>query len=179
MQVLLCPAVWGALKYFDQKISEREKTKGCPRCGGVLDRANFPRKPRGIGPGFGDEQRRFSLCCRSCRRRVTPESARFLWKKVYVLLAVVLEPVNRQLSVDRRTVGRWREFWRGELSVRGPLVAVRRHHLPIEFSFDLSGLVTAFSSAIGLRVIALTQFLSPLGCADWMRFGKFRAEDAR
>jgi hypothetical protein len=177
MQALLCPMVWGALKYFDLRIAERAKACGCPRCGGILDWASFPRKPRGIA-GLGEE-RRLSLCCRVCRRRVTPASARFLWKKVYALLAVALEPVKRLIGVDRRTVGRWRQFWSRELSVQSPLVAQRRHWLPVEFNFDITSLIAVFEEKASLRINALTHLLSPLGCASWLRFRIFRAEDAR
>ena len=177
MQPLLCPVVWGALKYFDRRIAEQAKARGCPRCGGILDWASFPRKPRGL-EGLSAE-RRLSLCCRSCRRRVTPASVRFLWKKVYVLLIVALEPVKRLFGIDRRTVGRWRRFWATELSVQSPLMVFRRHWLPIEFSFDISDLLATFEISTGLRVVDLTRLLSPLGCATWLRFENFRAEDAR
>lgn len=177
MQTQLCPMVWGALKYFDQRIAEQVKACGCPKCGGILDWASFPRKPRGI-ENIGDE-RRLSLCCRICRKRVTPGSLRFLWKKVYVLWVVAIESVKPLLRVSRRTVGRWRQFWASSLSVQSPFIAFRRRFLPIEFSFDMPGLLKVFASASTTRVVALTDFLSPLGCAAWLRFKDFRAEDAR
>jgi len=177
MQPLLCPMVWGALKFFDQQIAVHAKACGCPRCGGVLDWASFPRKPRGLD-GLGNE-RRLSLCCRACRRRVTPASLRFLWKKVYVLAAVALEPVKRLLGIDRRTVGRWRKFWATELSVESPFMAHRRHWLPIEFNFTHAGLIAALEESSRFRLLKLTHLLSPLGCASWLRFRNFRAEDAR
>ena len=78
--------------------------------------------------GLGDEHDwRFSFCCAhdGCRTRKTPPSLRFLGRKVYlaamvVLIAIMREGATaarmRQLSglvgVDRRTVERWREWWR-------------------------------------------------------------------
>ena len=176
MQPLVCPIVWDALKCFDQKIAEKVKACGCPLCGGILDWASFPRKPRGVS-GLSDE-RRFSLCCRSCRKRVTPASHRFLWKKVYVLLVIALEPVKGLFGVNRRTVARWRKFWAAELSLTSTFIANRRHCLPVEFNFDITGVIATFADGVCLRALDMTRLLSPLGCALWLRFKNFRAEDA-
>ena len=94
----------------------------------MVHSAQYRRKPRGRPAGLGDEHDwRFSFCCArdGCRTRKTPPSLRFLGRKVYlaamvVLIAIMREGVTaarmRQLSglvgVDRRTVERWREWWR-------------------------------------------------------------------
>src|ERR1700726_3419348 len=51
-------------------------------------RGHINRKPRG-GPQW---DRRYSFCCaeEDCRRRLTPESVRFLGRRVYAGLVVVL-----------------------------------------------------------------------------------------
>jgi hypothetical protein len=94
----------------------------------VLHSANFGRKPRG-GPAEieGEAAIRFSLCCAEdgCRTRYTPPSLRFLGRKVYLGAAVVLVSAMRHgatparmrklrelVGVSRRTVERWREWWR-------------------------------------------------------------------
>ena len=87
------------------------------------------RASRGAGPaGSGAEHdRRFSFCCAvdGCRSRATPPSLRFLGRKVYLAAIVVLvavmrhgvttsrmERLSQAVGVDRRTVERWRRWWR-------------------------------------------------------------------
>lgn len=176
MQTWLCRKVWENLKQIDYEFTKRVKKKGCPHCKGVLDWANFPRKPR----GFDDlhEDIRFSLCCRDCRKRVTTDSVRFLWKKVYVLLAVALEPIWKPIGVCGRTLFRWRQFWSEQLSCNSPFCFTNRYRLPIDFSFTLDSLVTCFEKNNSFRFIEMAQLLSPLGCALWLRYQNFHAEDA-
>ena len=63
----------------DEKLAADTRQRGCP-CGGRIDRADYPRKPRGV-PAEWDEafSRRYSFCCakEGCRRRSTPPSLRF------------------------------------------------------------------------------------------------------
>lgn len=116
-----------ALLALDRELAREAKLRGCPRCGAVLDVANYPRKPRG-GPFQLDDEhsRRLSLCCRrdGCRRRVTPPSVRFLGRRVYLSVVVLLSGVLRQgptcfrvdtlrriVGADRRTLERWRRWW--------------------------------------------------------------------
>jgi hypothetical protein len=139
MRAWLCPIVWEFLKQIDYKVASKVKALGCRHCSGMLDWASFPRKPRGIETA--EDVRRASLCCRDCRRRVTPDSVRFLWKKVYILLVVALEPERGLLGVCRRTVARWREFWGKELSPQSLLCAQFRYRLAVTFAFDLSSMV--------------------------------------
>ena len=101
--------------------------QGALKLGGVLHSARFRRKPRGGPAGHGEEHdRRFSFCCALdlCRRRATPPSFRFLGRKVYRGAVVVLISAMRQgataarqlselFGVSRRTIARWREWWRG------------------------------------------------------------------
>jgi hypothetical protein len=164
------------LKQIDYEFAIKVKAKGCRCCKGKLDWASFPRKPRGIESL--QSERRLSFCCRSCRKRVTPNSARFLWKKVYVLLVVAVEPVTGIVGVCRRTVERWRRWWQSELCENSLFCVHFRYCLPVEFSFDLGSLIEVFKKTDRINFIALSRFLSPLGCAPRLRFYKFRAEDA-
>jgi len=122
----------------DGRVAAGVKAIGCPDCGGRLDRADYPRKPRGgefgaAGEGF---DRRRSLCCArdGCRHRRTPPSLVFLGRRVYVAITVVIAAwrSSARRSPPRRTVGRWRA-WFGAL--RGtPWWIVQRGRLwpPIE-----------------------------------------------
>ena len=106
----------------DTDLTEEARSKGCPLCGGKLHRSDYDRKPRG-GPQW---EVRFSLCCarEGCRRRQTPPSVRFLGRRVYAGLVVVLvsamvhglkpervKLLRKALGIDRRTLERWRQWW--------------------------------------------------------------------
>jgi len=75
---------WTFLFRIDQDLAKMAQAEACPQCGGRLDCANYPRKPR--GPRNLPEQYRYrlSFCCDrdGCRKRVTPRSVRFLGRKV-------------------------------------------------------------------------------------------------
>jgi hypothetical protein len=102
----------------DARIAAEVKAAGCPHCGGRLDRADYPRKPRGGGVGSAGEavDRRRSLCCsrEGCRHRRTPPSLVFLGRRVYLAITVVLvtwRATTAGSSPPRRTVGRWRTWF--------------------------------------------------------------------
>ena len=112
------------LQQLDDEQAHQSQASGCPHCGGVLHRAAYPRKPRGVpraclGQGY---QWRHSFCCAAdgCRRRCTPPSVRFLGRRVYLGFLVVLcssvsvgrlVALGQQLSVPMRTIRRWRRWW--------------------------------------------------------------------
>jgi hypothetical protein len=124
---LPCAATfWLFLFAVDQDLAQRAREKACP-CGGRLHRANYPRKPRGAEDLPEAYRYRFSFCCArdGCRKRVTPPSVRFLGRKVYLFAVVVLvsamrqgpsprrvHELSQQFGADRRTIARWRVFWR-------------------------------------------------------------------
>jgi hypothetical protein len=126
---------------FFQKLRElvlqlvkETKRRPCSQCGGKLDTSHFPRKPRGLGE---EEHRRFSLCCRNegCRHRVTPPSLRFLGRKVYSAWVVitVLEfaaELGLEAAICRRTLARWREYWRERLDEAHAFMRAARGLIP-------------------------------------------------
>jgi hypothetical protein len=117
------------LERIDEDLAEAARREPCQFCGaGRLHRGDYPRKPRGY-PGLDDRgpARRRSFCCsrKGCRRRTTPPSVRFLGRKVYLGVVVTLvsamahgltagrmRKLREELGVDRRTVERWRVWWR-------------------------------------------------------------------
>lgn len=101
---------------FDEREVARVQRGGCPRCGQRLDRADFPRKPRGIPVTWEVAfSRRLSLCCSrdGCRKRLTPPSVRFLGRRVYGAVVVLVGGLVASLraSVPRRTLKRWAVWW--------------------------------------------------------------------
>lgn len=110
---------------LDEDLAEESRKGGCLICHGPLHQAHYRRKPRGWGlePDEGID-RRFSFCCYLCRRRLTPPSFRFLGRKVYVGVVMVLvsallgdaSPRRRHrlrslCGVADRTLVRWRTWW--------------------------------------------------------------------
>ena len=116
--------VWAFLKRVDEAEAEACRAAGCPRCGGALHSATYPRKPYGLAAALRGDARRFSLCCSVCRRRVKPPSVRFFGRRFYVgavfllvsALAVAggvrLQTVARRCGVPATTLKRWRRWWR-------------------------------------------------------------------
>lgn len=122
--------ICGRLLKIDEEIAAGVKAKGCVRCGGRLDRADYERKPReGVFvtrmEGFS---RRISLCCSrdGCRARNTPPSVRFLGRRVYLAVTVVAAVIvtnllaraaiiRRASGVPTRTVRRWATWFRADL----------------------------------------------------------------
>jgi hypothetical protein len=115
------------LVMFDHDLARAAREQGC-LCGGRLHSAHYARKPRGVPVEVREFYcERLSLCCAEadCRERMTPPSLRFLGRRVYVAVTMLLVSVmvnggtseqlsqlSREYGVDRRTVGRWREWWR-------------------------------------------------------------------
>jgi hypothetical protein len=96
-------------------------------CAGPLHQGNYHRKPRGALIATAGEAltRRHSLCCgrRGCRKRTLPPSLRFLGRRVYLEVVVVLASVIAQIvatareavaasGVPVRTLRRWGVWWR-------------------------------------------------------------------
>lgn len=111
---------------IDKDLADQtHREKCCPNCGGKLDVANYPRKPRGCGISDYHLCLRFCLCCRNdgCRKRCSPPSIRFMGRIVYWSLWVILisyfmnnsdyqqKQISTLFSIDRQTLRRWKYFW--------------------------------------------------------------------
>jgi hypothetical protein len=167
------------LLQLDKDSAAEAQAAGCA-CGGALHGACYPRKPRGGPEGLGAEHgKRLSFCCSvaGCRRRVTPPSLRFLGRKVFFGVWVLLLPVLRDgptpqrlrrleevFAVSRRTLLRWRRFWR-EAVLGSRLWEARRGHFaaPVALEALPGSLLEAFTAtAPSERVLAALRFVSPL-----------------
>ena len=117
------PAFHAFLLAADQDLALAARVARCPSCRGALHVSNYERRPAG-GPAASAT--RFSFCCaeEGCRRRCTPGSLRFLGRKVYLGVVVIvasmlyhgLTPARRDrlissLGVSERTLVRWRRWW--------------------------------------------------------------------
>ncbi len=166
--------LWALLVEVDTDLAAQARERGCRHCGGKLHAADYERKPRG-GPQW---DRRFSFCCAAegCRRRRTPGSVRFLGRRIYAGLIVVLlaamvhgltpERVRRiqeKLGIDRRTLERWREWWLSAFTAGSYWKAARARFLPVLSERTLPwSLCARFGSERAGGLIGLLGFLAPL-----------------
>jgi hypothetical protein len=166
------------LEKVDADFAEAARRQGCRYCGGVLHRADYDRKPRG-GPGWN---LRDSFCCaqEGCRRRCTPESVRFLGRKVYAGFVVVLvstmvhglnaervrrirELVKSEQPIDRRTLERWRQWWLDTFVRCSFWKAARARFMPPVCEGTLpSSLCVRFEVQRRDRLLELLRFLAPI-----------------
>jgi len=150
------------LPRIDEDLAAQAREGRCPHCGGRLDRARYPRKPRSIGELGATWRRRESLCCaeEGCRRRTTPASVRFLGRRVYLGVVVVLatalahgvtarrlRELRGALGVDRRTLERWRRWWREVFPATRFWKEARARFLPPVPEGDLPGSLVCFRQA--------------------------------
>lgn len=173
--LLQTPKFLSLLLQIDTELAAQMRSRGCP-CGGTLHRANYPRKPRAcpkeVRHAFDS---RLSFCCGLCRKRSTCASVRFLGRRVYLGLVVLLVPVRRSklsaaalqvvqmLAVPERTVARWRSWWL-QIFPTTPLwladcarfmPSVQTQHLP-------HSLIERFKDGAADCVLHILVFLSPL-----------------
>jgi len=166
------------LRKCDEELAAEARAGGC-ECGGVLHTASYARKPRGGPDTLSPEVNvRFSFCCarEGCRRRVTPPSLRFLDRKVYFAVIVLLVPVLREgvtpermrrlrerFQVSERTVRRWVRFWRETFASSRTWQAARRWFaIPVKIEGMPGSLVEAFShiSDLHKRVAAVLKVVT-------------------
>lgn len=168
---------------IDRDLAEACRAGGCERCGGVLHSARFPRKPRGrpqaVACRLGrDHDLRFSFCCAldGCRGRETPPSVRFLGRRVYVAALVVLisilqsgatdarmQRLSQVVTVDRRTVERWRRWWREAFTTTRFWQTARAFFTPPVMHEQMpASLLDRFTGDDDDRLIAALRFLGPI-----------------
>ncbi len=165
------PEFFQLLVQIDTELAAQMHASGCP-CGGVLHRANYPRKPKACPEEVHHAfESRWSFCCNLCRKRSTPMSVRFLGRRVYVALAVVVLAVRRNktnaaiaqlaetLGVPERTIARWLQcfcataLWQAQCGRFMP--SVEMTELP-------QSLMARFTGAAHEAMGRLLMFLSPL-----------------
>jgi len=169
---------------LDQDIAMEVQERGCP-CGGVLHSARYPRKPRGHRSALDESYAyRLSFCCATegCRRRTTPPSVRFLGRKVYLGVLVVLisaleggvSPRRRRqlvdtLDVPAQTLWRWQRWWR-EVFAEGPWWRLERaQFIPPIPAAGLPGELLARLHGAQLleRLVRMLWLIAPVTTTSW------------
>ena len=170
---------------IDLDIAAEVQWGGCLHCNGSLHVSSYPRKPRGIRfvPDESYESR-LSFCCAEdgCRRRCTPPSVRFLGKKVFLGVIVVLVTAmehgltpkrRRQLTEEPgpspQTISHWRSWWpetfHDSSRWHADKRAVTPQTEPAATSVDL--LSGSYGSALLLRLCRLLLLLAPFTTTSW------------
>jgi hypothetical protein len=160
------------LEKVDLDLAEAAQRLGCLYCGSKLYRGDYTRKPRG-GPEW---DLRYSFCCSQCRRRRTPESVRFMGRRFYAGVVVVLvsamahglkpERVRRlreTLQIDHRTLERWRQWWLSLFVDSSFWKEARARFTPplCQATLPLS-LCVSFQVERADRLLSLLKFLAPI-----------------
>ena len=163
----------------DADLAAIARAPGCS-CGGALHSARYPRKPWGwvVAQPEGYD-RRDSFCCAEdgCRKRMTPPSVRFLGRKVYLGAVVALltalrhganarraAELRRAVGASRRTLARWRTWWR-EMFTATPFWRVARAQwVPAvsEATLPASLLERFVEGEALLRLVRLLEFIGPV-----------------
>ncbi len=175
------------LLVFDRDLAAAARAARCWLCGSALHAAPYERKPRGGPLGLSRAYRkRFSFCCAldGCRTRTTPPSLRFLGRKVY--LATVVTLISAMLlgttpfrlarlsivpGIDRRTLARWRAWWRSTFT-EGAFAPIAMAAVvpPVDIARLPVSMLERFAGGLPEQLIALLRFLGPLtGGAAAMR----------
>ena len=176
------------LEQEDGRIAEQVAAAGCPQCGGPLHRSDYERKPRGalFAPEGESSIERISFCCgrEGCRKRATPPSLRFLGRRVYLEVVVIVASVvaqavktaeasKRATGVPARTARRWLAWWQGGFVSTEVFVALRAHLVGIEIERLPSTIVERLSGTIVEQLRTMATLLAPLttrSVADGARY---------
>ena len=97
--------LYAILLQIDKDLAAETREKGCPHRGVTLHSACYPRKlKKSCVPSDGREIVRFSFYCSAdgCRRRITSPSVRFLGRKRYLSVVVILLGAMHHNLTQRR-----------------------------------------------------------------------------
>ena len=169
------PTFHTLLLRIDHEFAAQCRADGC-HCGGNLHCADYPRKPRGCPRSVRDDySSRLSFCCAVCRTRSTPLSVRFLGRRVYLALAVVLTSASRtastatgarlgaELGVARQTLRRWQAWWTEQFPLTPLWRATCARFMPPADVLGFPGtLLEHFTGSPADSLMRLLVFLSPV-----------------
>ena len=121
---------------------------------------------------------RFSYVCgtRTCRKRSTPPSTRFLGRRLYLGAVVVLATALQQgvtpwrasqlrelLGVSRQTLARWRTWWTEAFTESAFWKAAKAAFSPaVDATAAPSSLLARFAGDEPARLAGLLRWLAPL-----------------
>ena len=138
--VLQDPAFFHFLTRIDEEFAAATRLGRCSVCSGPLHVADYPRKPRGCPAAVQkDYSWRLSFTCGRCDARATSPSVRFLGRRVYLSVVLMLSsPPGRgsaqalceRLGICARTLQRWRTWWQKDFPRTTFWRSVRERFMP-------------------------------------------------
>ena len=169
------PKFFQLLLRIDIELAAQTLAGKCP-CGGILHKANYPRKPSGCPiEARADYELRFSFCCNRCRKRSTSMSVRFLGRRVYLSLAIVLMSTRRAgststqaklsatLVIPARTLKRWSTWWAEIFPITPLWQASCARFMPAVATNNLpANLISRFIGSATESMARFLAFLTPL-----------------
>lgn len=168
------PAFFLFLQRIDEEFAADTRRGRCPRCAGALHSADYPRKPRGCPASVVERySSRYSFTCGHCEKRATPASVRFLGRRVYLAVVLMLvsprggaqgRALRELLMISERTLDRWRTWWTHDFS-RTPFwqSMCERMSVPVEIARLPQSLLERFDADTETdRTMQLLRFVSPL-----------------
>ena len=172
------PVFFRLLTRIDAEFATEARQGRCPKCQGPLHVGDFPRKPRGCPASVREEySRRLSFTCGWCDSRTTPASVRFLARRVYVAVALMLisppagaaaRALAQEFAVSARTLKRWRMWWQRDFQRTSFWQSVRERFVPQVPAEALpQSLLDRFKGpTCHERLEQLLRFLAPLSTAS-------------
>ncbi len=172
---------------FDAEIARGVAAGGCVLCGKPLHRSDYPRKPRGalVAPEGERFIKRFSLCCsgEGCRKRATPPSVRFLGRRVYLGIVVIVAcAVARALGVAQakritgvpvRTTRRWLGWWCGPFVTTEVFVDVCARLIGVDIDRLPASILERLPGSPTTQVSTMLTLLAPLSTGSVLDGARF------
>lgn len=178
-RILSDSRLMSTLEAIDFDLADRTRKKRCPYCGGPLHVGNYWRNSSGPPQLDPSRSLRFSFCCgnEGCRRRTTPPSVRFLGRRGYLGILVVLvsamaekltgkwlKKLRKVFEINRRTILRWRRWWHEIFPPLFDEINDGRIQIPIAAAQFPGALVKHFDAFSCLdNAVRLLEFITPLG----------------
>jgi len=162
---------------LDESIVISTRAAGCPHCGGTLDRSDWNRKGFGIPQECSEKVlKRHSFQCRSCKKRTTPNSLRWMYYRWFAsplqsLVLALAERSNKEkvhelcelFGISAALFYKWRKWWR-ETFAEGPFWTTHRFFLKFNCNDSIpDSLLASYESEATdpRRILALVaEFLS-------------------
>jgi hypothetical protein len=178
-KILKTPRLHALLVVIDDELAENTRARACLDCGGALHQADYPRSPLALPVSCREYyDRRRSLCCGDCRKRVTPPSVRFFGRlrfpaAIMFLISVFMSSASRRryhqvkhyfgINISLRTWVRWRRWWQ-ECFIGTSFWKQAKAQLPAKALVGLfpRQLILIYPGRLNERLGMALQFLAPL-----------------